>query len=133
MFRFPFAYLDISRVLNASPETVWKLITDTRRWPEWGLSVKAVECAEARIRKGSTGWVQTALGLWVVFRVTEFEEGRYWAWRVSGVPATGHRIEPLELVRCRLTFEVPTIAAPYALVCHMALDRIARLAEDAAK
>jgi hypothetical protein len=30
---------------------------------------------------------------------------------------------------CRLVFEVPLLAAPYVMICHMAIKRIVLLAE----
>jgi hypothetical protein len=61
----------------------------------------------------------------VPFVITQYEEGRFWSWKVSGIPATGHRIEPQEDGSCQLTFTVPILAAPYAFICKIALHRIA--------
>jgi hypothetical protein len=71
--------------------------------------------------------VRTVLGAWLPFEVTEFTEGRSWRWRVAGLPATSHLVEPRP-GGCRVTFGVPFAAAPYALVCQEALRRIERLA-----
>ena len=109
------------------PAAVWQAITDTHLWPQWGPSVSAVQCDVRYIRAGAQGRVQTRLGLWVPFLVTTFEPGRYWHWRVSGIPATGHRVEPLDAERCRLVFEVPVWAPPYVWVCRRALFRIESL------
>jgi hypothetical protein len=67
------------------------------------------------------------LGFWVPFVVIEWVEGHYWAWRVAGVRATGHRVEPLGADRSVLTFDLPVPAFPYLLVCGIAARRIARL------
>jgi len=53
--------------------------------------------------------------------------GRAWRWRVAGVTATGPRVEALGPSRCRVVLEVPLWAAPCAVVCRMALGRMARL------
>lgn len=117
----------VARVVDAPPEAVWDLLIDTRRWPEWGPSITGVECADRRIEEGSTGRVRTIGGLWIPFEVTACE--RYgWTWRVAGIPATGHRVEPLT-EGCRVAFEVPVLATPYVPVCRIALSRIAALAE----
>jgi hypothetical protein len=46
----------------------------------------------------------------------------------SPIPATGHRVEPVDGDRCRVVFEVPLPAAGYVPICRRALDRIAKLA-----
>lgn len=116
--------IEVSRDYRAPCLQLWDLITDTSRWPEWGPSVRAVECPDRVIRKGSRGRVRTALGTWAGFVITDFEEGRSWSWTVMGVPATGHRVEPAGSGMCRLVFEVPILVSAYAVVCKIALDRI---------
>lgn len=117
--------LEVSRVVDAPVETVWRLFTDTRYWSAWGPSVSAVESRDAVIRPGTTGRVRVA-GVWVPFRIERCGDGR-WTWRVAGVPATGHRVEP-HPDGCRAVFEVPLPAAPYAVVCERALRNLAGLA-----
>jgi hypothetical protein len=125
--------IQVSEIIGSSAESIWRILTDTRCWPEWGPSVKAIDCAECYIRKGSTGRVLTTLGFWVDFEIADFEEGRYWSWRVYGIAATGHRVQPLGEHRCRVSFEIPRFAAPYALICKLALRRIAKMATQAAQ
>ncbi|MFO7982024.1 MAG: SRPBCC family protein [Desulfuromonadales bacterium] len=122
--------VETGRIINAPAEAVWRLITDTRQWPQWGPSVVAVECDSRYIGPESRGRVKTAIGVRLPFRVTRFEQGLFWAWTVAGVPATGHRLESLGPGRSRLIFEIPLIAAPYTIVCQMALGRIACLLQD---
>ncbi|MFC4356441.1 SRPBCC family protein [Halobium salinum] len=135
--------LEVDRVVAADVDAAWELLVDTERWPEWGPSVRAVDYdgesndggvigpdASGRVRVGA---------VWVPFRVETFEDGtgdvhgsggrerRRWTWRVAGVPATGHRVESLPDGRCRIVFEVPLVAAPYAAVCERALSRIESL------
>lgn len=124
------SHVDVDRVLRAPAPQVWNLLVDTKRWSEWGPSVRATECAQRRITIGSSGRVLTALGFWLEFLVTEFDEGRYWAWSVSGIRATGHRLDILSHDACRLTFEIPLWAMPYASVCLIALRRIAGIVES---
>jgi len=119
--------LAFSKPLDAPAGKVWELIIDTRTWPVWGPSVKAVDCRQRRITAGSQGHIKTPLGLWLPFRVTMFEPGRYWAWRVAGLAATGHQVDPLGPERCRLSFTVPKWAFGYGIVCRRALMRIDRL------
>lgn len=129
MIRIGFPRIEISRTVSAPCGRVWDLLVDTSRWSEWGPSVLGVACPDRRIRVGSAGWVQTPLGLKLPFQITELVEGRSWAWNVAGIPATGHRVDGLKGGSCRLTFTVPTMAAPYALICWIAAGRIAALLE----
>jgi uncharacterized protein YndB with AHSA1/START domain len=119
--------LEVDRRFDASAETVWDVLIDTERWPEWGPSVRSVECPDRRIRAGSRGRVETVGGLDLPFEITACEEYR-WTWRVARIPATGHRVEPLDR-GCRCVFEIPLVAAGYAPVCRIALSRIASMVE----
>ncbi|MFP4422780.1 MAG: SRPBCC family protein [Desulfococcaceae bacterium] len=118
--------------INAPPGRVWRLLADTHGWPRWGPSVQRVEATHRFIEKGDRGRVKTAAGVWLPFEITEFDPGRYWAWKVAGVRATGHRVEPNDSGGCRLAFEVPSIAFPYLSVCRWAAGRIRKMAEGEA-
>ncbi|WP_152041100.1 SRPBCC family protein [Salinigranum salinum] len=122
--------LAVSRIVDAPADEVWELLTDTTRWPEWGPSVAAVDCSERSIAQGTRGRLRVAgVGVWVPFVVdsyTDHGDERRWTWTVARVPATGHRVDALD-GQCRVTFEVPLLAAGYVPVCRRALDRIARL------
>ena len=115
----------VSRSFKRPCSEIWKLLTDTTTWSQWGPSVVDGECSERFITQGTEGKVKTAVGMWLPFLITGYEEGRFWSWKVAGIPATGHRIEPQEDGSCQLTFTVPLLAAPYAYICKIALDRIA--------
>lgn len=128
----------VSRRVTASAEDVWALLTDTTRWPDWGPSITAVEPATAgitaasgspagRLPLGSRGTVRTVLGVKLPYTVTALEPGRFWAWSVAGIPATGHCVVPQD-GGCRVTFTVPWWAPAYLPVCALALRRIERLA-----
>jgi hypothetical protein len=58
------------------------------------------------------------------FEITRYESGCYWSWDVGRIRATGHRVVTLDARRCRLIFEIPVWAAPYATVCLWAIKRI---------
>lgn len=120
----------VGRTMAVDPCIVWELLVDTSRWADWGPSVATVECADGRLGAHATGHVRTPIGVSLPFVVTEFTEGRSWAWSVAGVPATTHTVEPVP-GGCRVTFGVPAVAAPYTLVCRSALRRIERLARAA--
>ena len=147
----------VSRRIAAPAEDVWALLTDTGTWPAWGPSVTGVEpagipaghpagpapgpapvtasgpgpgvepAAPGVLARGSRGRVRTVLGAALPYTVTAFEPGRYWAWSVAGIPATGHRVLPQD-GGCLVTFTVPWWAPFYLPVCALALRRIERLA-----
>lgn len=118
----------VTRVVDAPAADAWDLLVDVRRWPSWGPSVRRAELDDGshRLTEGATGRVHPPIGPSIPFRVTELEAPRSWSWRVAGVPATAHRVEALGPDRCRVGFEVPGWAAPYAAVCRVALRRIER-------
>jgi len=125
--RLPMVTVD--RRMAASAEAVWSVLTDLDAWPRWGPSISraALDGGGRRLAAGSTGRVWAIPGVGVPFSVTEFDDGRRWAWSVVGVPATAHGVEPAP-GGCRAWFEVPLWAAPYAAVCAIALRRIDSLA-----
>jgi hypothetical protein len=124
--------IPVRRELDAGPAAVWAVLVDTRAWPAWGPTVRGAELddGDALIRPGCTGRVRTVAGIWLPFEVTDWEEGRRWAWKVGGVPATAHAVAevPGAPARCRATIEVPSWAPVYTPVCWIALGRIGRLA-----
>jgi hypothetical protein len=128
----------VSRSVAAPAEVAWRVLTDTERWPEWGPSVAAVECADRFVTAGSRGYVRPpgpgsllgrgsgSMGPRIPFRIVDCENHR-WTWRVAGIPATGHRVEE-EGETCRVAIEVPMLAVGYVPVCRRALGEIARIA-----
>ena len=116
----------VSRALAADRDAVWDLLRDTERWSEWGPSVSDVRSSERVIEAGTSGKVQIAGGPWVPFEVTSCADYR-WTWDVARIPATGHRVDTAP-EGCRVVFEIPLVAAGYAVVCERALSHIERLA-----
>jgi uncharacterized protein YndB with AHSA1/START domain len=121
-------HLTTARVIAASPEAVWRVLTDLDAWPQWGPSVQRAELTEpGPLRLGSRGRVWTLVGVALPFEITEFDDGRGWAWKVAGVPATRHAVRTQE-GGCRVSFGVPVWAPLYLTVCALALKRIDDLA-----
>lgn len=120
--------LSVNRFVAASPEAAWDLLVDLDAWPRWGPSISGAELDQPgrRLGPGVTGTVQTALLVRLPFVVTDFEPGRCWAWKVAGIPATWHRVDP-EGDGARITFGVPRWAPAYLAVCEIALRRIEKL------
>ncbi|MFB6084689.1 MAG: SRPBCC family protein [Halorientalis sp.] len=119
--------LRVAREIDAPAEVLWDFLTDTDRWPEWGPSVRAVDCDARRISAGTTGHVETVGGLRVPFEITSCRDRR-WTWRVARILVTGHRVEGER--PCRVVFELPLLAGGYAPVCARALQELARLAAE---
>ncbi|WP_406816481.1 SRPBCC family protein [Mycobacterium sp. M23085] len=117
--------LTVDKDIAAAPAAVWRLLVDVDAWPKWGPTISGARLDEPYTELGLhvTGTVQTSLLVSVPFVVTEFEPGRSWAWRVAGVPATRHRVDPMG-DGARASIDVPWWAAPYAAVCAIALRRI---------
>jgi Polyketide cyclase / dehydrase and lipid transport len=117
--------ITVDREIAASPAVVWKLLIDLDAWPEWGPSIRGgtLDAPHTALALHATGTVQTPLLLSVPFVVTEFDPGREWAWKVAGIPATRHRVDPLGN-GTRASIAVPWWAAPYLTVCTIALRRI---------
>jgi len=125
--------MEISQVIAAPPATLWALLARPEHWPEWGPSVRAVECDDAEIRAGTRGRVRTTVGVWLPFTVTAVEQERAWDWQVAGFAATGHRLVAVDDHHTRVAFTMPAWAFPYGIVCKLALRSLARIAGDAAR
>ena len=115
----------VTRMIAAAPTAVWRVLVDLEAWPKWGPTVSGarLDAPHTELGLDVTGSVQTSLGFTVPFVVTEFEAGRHWAWKVAGVPATHHRVEPAG-DHTRAAISVPLWAAPYLTVCAIGLRRI---------
>ena len=116
--------MDVTRRIDAPASAVWEQVARTRHWPAWGPTVAGVEPADAVVRAGLRGTVRTPVGVRLPFEITAVEPGRRWAWRVAGVPATDHLVEP-DGDGCVATIRIPAWAPFYAPVCRVALRRIA--------
>lgn len=104
------------------------LIADPEQWPVLGPTVRSAELRSERLELGASGTVATIVGLELGFEITADDQGARWAWRVAGVAATDHVVEPLGANQCRVSFGVPWPAAPYLAVCQVALQRLDTLA-----
>ena len=117
--------LAVDRLIAAPPSVVWNVLVDLDAWPKWGPTVSAglLDPPHTELALGVTGTVRTSLGVAAPFTVTEFEPGRHWAWKVAGIPATHHRVEPAG-DHARASMAVPWWAAAYLSVCAVGLRRI---------
>ena len=118
------------RTIAADPAAAWALLTDTDRWAEWGPTVRGGELdPPGRFEAGATGHVRTIARVALPFELTEVVPERRWAWKVAGIPATAHAVEPVD-GGVEVGFGVPAPAAPYLAVCLVALHRIDSLLTD---
>jgi len=118
--------LSVRRVVEAPVEVVWDVLTDTRRWPEWGPTLTGVESPDRYVTAGTRGRVCVLGALWLPFEVTTCENFR-WTWAVGGRAATGHFVErhPAGAV---VGFELPLVAVAYVPVCAWACARVEGIA-----
>lgn len=144
MVRLPTPGLDgVTRPLlgidvDAPGELAWQQLVDLDQWPRWGPTVKAARLdGHSRILSaGATGKVQPVVGPWLPFEVTSLRDDgptRSWSWRVAGVHATEHVVIDRGPSACRVEMSVPLLGVPYLSVVGVALTRIRRFAEDAAR
>lgn len=124
--------LQVTRLIAAPTERVWDILIDTHLWARWGPSVRKVDSRQRLLTNGFKGRLLTPLGLWLPFEITRFEPPFFWAWAVAGIPATGHRLQPIDPNCCELIFEIPYRAFFYRPICRRASENIARLALSAA-
>lgn len=90
--------ISITEHIDAAPATVWKVMHDVERWPEWTPSVTSAELLDSgpltvgsRVRMKQPKLPASEL------TVTELEENRGFTWvsQTPGLLATGrHEIEP---------------------------------------
>lgn len=120
----------VTRKIGAPAETVWNVLTALDMWPKWGLPVAGAELtSEGPLRLGSSGRVWTQVGVPLPFEITEFRPGRLWAWKVAGVAATKHGVDPAGN-GCRVWMSSPVWAPAYLPVLAIALRRIDGLSTD---
>lgn len=121
--------LGVHRDVAAPPDRVWALLVDLDAWPRWGPSVSRAELDDDELHLGSRGRVWTPVGVPLPFEITSFDPGRSWAWRVAGIPATTHSVEPVG-TGARVGMTAPLWAPVYLPVLALALRRIEGMAVD---
>ena len=120
--------LVVRRQVDAPVEAVWNVLTDTQQWPAWGPSISAVESADRRIERGTTGRVRVLDAVWLPFEITSCADHR-WTWDVARIDATGHFVSasPAGAV---VGFELSPLATAYAPVCARACAKIGAIASE---
>ena len=122
--------IEIDRLVAAPSEAVWDVLTDLDAWPQWGLTVTAAQLDGGDVLTlGVTGLVWTPVGVPLPFTIDEFVPGRSLGWRVAGVSATRHGVDPYG-DGCRLWMTAPLWAPAYLPVLAVALARIDEMARE---
>ena len=88
----------ITTDIQASPETVWGVLSEVERWPEWTRSVTSLRHLDTGpLAVGSRVRIRQPKLPPADWRVTALEEGRSFTW-VTGSPGVhvtaSHRVEP---------------------------------------
>jgi uncharacterized protein YndB with AHSA1/START domain len=117
----------VDRHIHAPAHVVWRILVDLDAWPRWGPTVAGAELDGTAFDLGATGRVWTPVGVPLPFTITELDPGRSWAWRVAGLPATRHGVEP-DGASCRAWMSAPVFAPAYLPVLAVALRRIEKMA-----
>lgn len=86
--------------IAAPAETVWAILVDVERWPEWTRSMDSVERVDdGPFEVGSTVKVKQPRLPAVEWTVTALEPGRAFTWQARGPGVTSlgvHRIDPAD-------------------------------------
>jgi uncharacterized membrane protein len=100
---------NVSVEIPAPAATVWRVMADVERWPEWTPSVRRVKLlTPGLLRVGSRAWIQQPGFPPARWRVTELEADRGFTWvsTVPGLRVTGkHWIETMSH-GCRVTLSI---------------------------
>lgn len=66
-------------------QEVWEATTDIDSWPDWAPSVQTADRLDKlRFGIGSQASIKQPMQSRAIWTVTEFEDGRYFAWETSG-------------------------------------------------
>jgi len=76
----------VSATGPAAAEQAWDRWVTPSTWPHWAPHIRRVECADDRLRAGSTGTVHGPGPLALRFEVSHLDEAtRSWTWVVGPV------------------------------------------------
>ncbi len=84
--------------IAAAPETVWAVLSELERWPEWTASMREVEPLDTPpFRLGARVRIKQPRAPTQVWTITDLQEGRTFSWETHrpGIRSiAGHAVEP---------------------------------------
>lgn len=107
-----------STFIACPTQEVWEETTDIDSWPDWAPTVQtARRLDKLSFGIGSQASIKQPMQLRAIWTVTEFEDGRYFAWETSGKAfrmAATHRVTGASGgTNCTLTVE---LIGPVAMI-----------------
>ena len=98
-----------TKLIDASSEAVWAVLSDVARWPEWTPTIKSVRrLGDGLLRVGSRAEVEQPRLPRAVWQVTDVVAGRSFTWEAHGPGLTTigrHEVVP-EGAGCRVTLGI---------------------------
>jgi len=77
---------EVSIEIDRPPDTVWSILTDLERWPEWTASVTGIERLDrAAFGMGSRVRIRQPKLKTMVWEVSEFQRGRLFSWHARSI------------------------------------------------
>ena len=90
--------IEVQVEIHRAPDVVWPVLVDVERWPEWTPSVTAVErLDQSAFGIGSRVRIRQPKLKTMVWRVSEFSQGRLFTWDTRNVGSStvgSHEIKP---------------------------------------
>lgn len=78
-------FFETTRPINASPVSVWEVISDVARWPQWTPTIDSVELLDqGPLRVGTRAKVRQPKLPQALWEVTEVVEGEHFTWEAKG-------------------------------------------------
>jgi len=109
--------------IDASPDTVWRTLTDVESWPKWTASMTSVERLQpGELGVGSTARVTQPKLKAAVYTVTECEPGKSFVWemKATGVKVRGtHFVEERGEGQARMTLGIEQTGALSGIIATM--------------